>query len=79
MVVLPFVTLYNSTAIQNVSIGVINCQSACNKSDEIADVVKDVNINALFITGTRLTENIVFNASCNSDSQERWGSRHFSS
>jgi len=29
------ITPYNGTAVHNVSIGLINCQSICNKSDEI--------------------------------------------
>jgi len=33
------ITPYNDTAVQNVSIGLINCQSICNKSDEISDVI----------------------------------------
>ena len=37
---------------QNVNIGLINCQSICNKSDEISDVVKDVDLDAVFITVT---------------------------
>ena len=33
------ITPYNGRAIQNESIGLINCQVICNKSDEISDVV----------------------------------------
>ena len=33
-----------------VSIGIISCQSICNKSDEISDVVKDMDLDALVIT-----------------------------
>ena len=84
------ITPYNCTAVQNVSIGVINCQSICNKSDEISDVVKDMDFDALVITETWLTGNVsdqkivgdacswIFIPSCSSDLQERWGSRHSS-
>jgi len=34
---------YNSTSVQDVSIGLINCQSICNKSNEISDVIKDMD------------------------------------
>ena len=44
------ITPYNGTAVQNVSIGIISCQSICNKSDEISDVVKDIDIDAFVIT-----------------------------
>ena len=37
------ITPNNGTAGQNVSIGLINCQSICNKSDQIADIVKDMD------------------------------------
>ena len=33
------ITPYNGTPVENVSIGLINCQSICNKSDEISYVV----------------------------------------
>jgi len=46
------ITPYNNTVVQNVSIGLINCQSICNKSDEISDVVKDMNLDVLVITET---------------------------
>ena len=46
------------TAVQNVSIGLINCQSICNKFDEISDVVKDMDLVAFVITGTWLTGNV---------------------
>ena len=36
------ITTYNGTVVQNVSIGLINCQSICNKSDEISDEISDV-------------------------------------
>ena len=52
------ITPYNGTAVQNVSIGLINCQSICNKSDEISDVVKDMDLDALVITETSLTGNV---------------------
>ena len=44
------ITPDNGTAVQNVSISLINCQSICNKSDEISDVVKDMDLDALVIT-----------------------------
>jgi len=37
------------------SIGLINCQSICNKCDEVADVVRDTDLDALVITETWLT------------------------
>ena len=43
--------LYNGTAVQNVSIGLINCQSICNKSDEISDDVKDVDLHSIVQLG----------------------------
>ena len=52
------ITPYNGTAVQNVSIGLINCQSIFNKSDEISDVVKDMDLDALVITETWLTDNV---------------------
>ena len=52
------ITPYNGTAVQNVSIGLINCQSICNKSDEISDVVKDMDLDVLVITETWLTRNV---------------------
>ena len=48
----------NGTAVQNVTIGLIKCQSICNKSDEISDVVKDMDLDALVITQTWLTVNV---------------------
>ena len=39
-------------AIQNVNIGLINCQSICNKSDEISDVVKDMDLDVFVIRET---------------------------
>ena len=51
-------TPYNDTAVQNVSIGLINCQPIRNKSDEISDVVKDMDLDALVITETWLTGNV---------------------
>jgi len=44
------ITPYNGKAVQNVSIGYIKCQPICNKSDEISDVVKDMDLDALVIT-----------------------------
>jgi len=46
LIIVPIIP-YNGTAIQNVSISPINCQSICNKSDEISDVVKDMDLDAL--------------------------------
>ena len=43
------ITSYNGTPVQNVSIGLINCQSIYNKSDEISDVM-DMDLDALVIT-----------------------------
>jgi len=53
------ITPYNATAVQNVSIGLINCQSICNKAYEISDVIKDVDLDALVITETWLTDNVL--------------------
>jgi len=52
------ITPYNSTAAQNVSIGLINYRLICNKSDDISYGVKDMDIDALVITETWLTSNI---------------------
>ena len=41
-----------------VSIGIIYCQTICKKSDEIYDVVKDMDLDVLFITETCLTGNV---------------------
>jgi len=46
------ITPYNGTAIQDVSIGLINCQSICNKSDEVSDVIKDMDLDVLVIRET---------------------------
>jgi len=82
------ITPYTGTAVQNVSIGLINCQSICNKSDEISDVVKDMDLDALVITEIWLTGNVsdknvdsswIFIPSCSSDSPKRWVSRFCSS
>ena len=51
------VTTYNATAVRNVSIGLNNYQSICNKSDEISDVIKDMDFDVFFITYTWLTGN----------------------
>jgi len=68
------ITPYNGTAVQNVSIGLINCQSICNKSDEISDVIKDMDLDGLVITDTwRCDSSWIFIPPCISDSQERWG------
>ena len=40
------------------SITIYDCQSICNKSDEISDVVKDKDLDALVITETWLTGNV---------------------
>jgi len=53
------ITLYNGTAVQNIIIGLINGQSICNKSDEISDVIKDMDIDTLVITETWLTRNLL--------------------
>ena len=45
------ITPYNGTAVQNVSIGLISCQS-------IYDVVKDMDLDALVITENWLTGNV---------------------
>ena len=52
------ITPYNGTAVENVSISLINCQSICNKSDEISDVVNNMDLDALVITETWLTGNV---------------------
>ena len=49
------ITPYNGTVVQNVTIGLINCQWICNKSDEISDVVKDLDLDDIVITETWLT------------------------
>ena len=46
---MPRIT-FNGTALQNVNIGLINCQSTCNKSDEISDVVKDMDLDSFMFT-----------------------------
>ena len=41
---------------QTLSIGLINCQSICNKCDDIADIVlRDTDVDALVITETWLS------------------------
>jgi len=52
------ITRYNGTAVQNASIGLINCQSICNKADEISDVIKDMDLDVLVITETWLIGNV---------------------
>jgi len=52
------ITLYNGTYKQHVSIGLINCQSVCNKSDEISDVIKNIDLDVLIITEIWLTSNV---------------------
>ena len=52
------ITPYNGTAVQNASTALINCQSICNKFDEISDVIKDMDLDALVITETGLTGNV---------------------
>ena len=44
--------------VENVSIARIKCLSICNKCDKVCDVVKDVHLDAVIITETRLTGNI---------------------
>ena len=56
LIALPM-TPYNGTAVKNVGIVVINFQSNFNKADEITDVVKDMDLDAVVITETWLTEN----------------------
>lgn len=41
----------------SIKIGLVNCQSLCNKSDEIADCVRDMDFDALVVTETWLTGN----------------------
>ena len=36
------IAIYNDTTLYNLSIGLINCQSICNKSINISDVIKDM-------------------------------------
>ena len=57
LITLP-ITPYYETPLQNVNIGLIHFQSICNKSDEISDVVKDMDLDALVITETWLTGNV---------------------
>ena len=52
------ITPYNVTAVQNVSIGLINCQSICYRYDKITDVVKDVDLDVLVMTESWLTGNV---------------------
>ena len=58
------ITPYNGTAVQNVSIGLINCQSICNKSGEISDVVKDMDLDVLVITETLPTDFYIWGHKC---------------
>jgi len=53
------ITSYNGTAVQNVSICLKNCQSIFNKPDEISYIVKDMDLDALVITETWLTGNVL--------------------
>ena len=39
------ITPYNGTDVQNFNIGPLNCQPICNKSDEISDVIKDMDLD----------------------------------
>ena len=41
------ITLPNGTAVhvEIVSIDLVNRQSICNKSDEVSDIVKDINLH----------------------------------
>ena len=54
------ITSSNDTALQNVSIGLINCLSTCNKSDEISNSVKDTDLDAFVIKETWLTVILMF-------------------
>ena len=85
------ITPYSGTAVQNVSICLINCQSICTKSDEISYDVKDIDLNTLVITETWLTGNISDQKSVGGLTpsgysfhhaarihKKRWGSRHSS-
>ena len=57
LITLP-ITQSNGRTIQHVTIGLINCQSICNTSDEISDAVKDIDLGALVSTETWLTGNV---------------------
>jgi len=57
LITLP-ITQYNGTPLQTVSIGFLNCQSICIKSDEISDVVKGMDFYALVITESWLAGNV---------------------
>jgi len=57
LIIVP-IKQYSGTAVQNVSIGPTNCHSICNKSDEISDVIKYMDLDALVITETWLTGNV---------------------
>ena len=46
------ITPSNGTAVENESIDLINCQSICNKSDEISDIVKEMDLDVLVIIET---------------------------
>ena len=50
------ITPSNGTTIQNVNIGLINCPEICNKSDQISDVIKDMDFYAFIITKTCLAD-----------------------
>jgi len=58
LITVPITPYNNGTAVQNVSIGLINCQSICNKCDELSDVIKDVDLDAFVITDIWLTDNV---------------------
>ena len=58
------ITPYNATAVQNECFALINCQSICNKSDKISDVVKDMDLDDLVITETWLTGNVSGQKNC---------------
>jgi len=45
-IIMP-ITQYKWTTIQNVSIALTNCQSICNKTDEMSGVDKDLDFDTL--------------------------------
>jgi len=80
------ITPCNGSAIQNVSIGLINCQSICNKYDEMflriwiwwSCPYRDFAYWLCFWPEYlwRGNSSWIFIPSCSSDSQERCGSRY---
>ena len=65
------ITPYNGTAVQNINIGLINCKSICNQSDEISDVERNMYLAAPVIFLWCDSRWILIT----SDSQEGWGSQ----